>query len=80
VFPKKGEREDLRATLDTIVLEPDHERLTMTWRACRPLKRNMFEIAQLLVGRKGKEWWQQREEVAFPLPVVAAPAAAEEQA
>lgn len=72
VFPKKGEREDLKATLDTIVLEPDHERLTMTWRVCRPLKMNMFEIAQVLVGRKGKEWWQQREEVAFPIPVIAA--------
>jgi len=28
VFPKRGEREDLSATLDTIVFEPDHERLT----------------------------------------------------
>ena len=71
VFPKKGEREDLTATLDTIVLDPDHECLTMTWRVARPLKKNMFEIAQVLVGKKGKEWWQQREEVAFPIPVVA---------
>ena len=73
VFPKKGEREDLTAHLDTIVIEPDEERLTMTWRVARPLKKNMFEIAQVLVGKKGKEWWQQREEVAFPIPVVAAP-------
>jgi hypothetical protein len=73
VFPKKGEREDLKATLDTIVLEPDDERLTMTWRVARPLRKNMFEVAQVLVGKKGKEWWQQREEVAFPIPVVAAP-------
>jgi hypothetical protein len=72
LFPKKGEREDLKATLDTIVLEPDHERLTMTWRVARPLRKSMFEIAQVLVGRKGKEWWQQREEVAFPIPIVAA--------
>lgn len=73
VFPKKGEREDLIAALDTLVLEPDQERLTMTWRVCRPLKKNMFEIAQVLVGKKGREWWQQREEIAFPIPVVAAP-------
>ncbi len=72
VFPKRGEREDYRATLDTLVLEPDQERFTLTWRVCRPLKKNMFEIAQVLVGKKGKEWWQQREEVAFPIPVVAA--------
>jgi hypothetical protein len=74
VFPKKGEREDLKASLDTIVFEPDHERFTMTWRMARPLKKNMFEIAQVLVGRKGREWWQQREEVAFPIPVVMVPA------
>lgn len=73
IFPKKGEREDLKATLDTIVLEPDQERLTMSWRVARPLRKNMFEIAQVLVGKKGREWWQQREEVAFPIPVVMVP-------
>jgi hypothetical protein len=52
------------------LVEPDLERFTMTWRVARPLKKNMFEIAQVLVGRKGREWWQQREEVAFPIPVV----------
>jgi hypothetical protein len=73
VFPKKGEREDLTVTLDTLVLEPDLERLTMTWRLARPLKKNMFEIAQVLVGKKGQEWWQQRDEVAFPILAVPAP-------
>ncbi len=35
VFPKNDEREDYTASLDTIVLEPDLERFTMTL-ACRP--------------------------------------------
>lgn len=69
VFPKKGGREDLKATLDTIVLEPDVERLTITWRVARPLRRNMFEVAQVLVGNKGAEWWQARETATFPIPV-----------
>ena len=73
VFPKRGEREDLMASLDTIVFEPDAERFTMTWRAARPLKKSLHEIAQVLVGKKGREWWQQREEVAFPIPVVMVP-------
>ena len=76
VFPKRGEREDHVATLDTIVFEPDAERFTMTWRVARPLKKSMHEIAQVLVGRKGREWWQQREQVAFPIPVVMVPAEA----
>ena len=72
VFPKKGERENLTAFVDTIVVEPDEERVTMTWRVARPLKKNMFEIAQVLVGRKGREWWQQRD-TSFPIPVVVEP-------
>ncbi len=73
VFPKRGDREDLVASLDTIVFEPDAERFTMSWRVARPLKKNMHEIAQVLVGKKGKDWWQQREQVAFPIPVVMVP-------
>jgi hypothetical protein len=52
LFPKRGERENLITTLDTLVLEPDQERLTMTWRVCRPLRKNMHEIAQVVVGRQ----------------------------
>jgi hypothetical protein len=74
VFPKRGERENYKAALDTLVLEPDLERLTLTWRLARPLKRNMLEIAQILVGKKGQEWWQAREELAFPIPLPPDPA------
>lgn len=74
VFPKNGEREEYKAPLDTIVFEPDQGRFTMTWRIARPLKKNMFEIAQVLVGRKGREWWQQRDKVSFPIPIVVVPA------
>jgi hypothetical protein len=70
VFPKKGEREDLTALLDTIMFEPDHGRFTLTWRVSRALRKNMFEIAQVLVGRKGQEWWQQREEVVYPIHLI----------
>jgi len=73
IFPKKGEREDFTAQCDTILIEPDAERVTMTWRTARPLKKNIFEIAQILVGRKGQEWWQEREDVKFPIPIVAEP-------
>jgi hypothetical protein len=73
VFPKHGGREDYTATLDTVVIEPDEKRFSLTWRVARPLKKNMFEIAQVLVGKKGREWWQQRDTVTFPIPVVMVP-------
>jgi hypothetical protein len=75
VFPRGGPREDLIAQADTITIEPDLERVTIAWRAARVLKKNIFEIAQVLVGRKGRQWWQQREQVSFPIPIVVVPAA-----
>ncbi|RZL67844.1 MAG: DUF2169 domain-containing protein [Variovorax sp.] len=73
VFPKKGGREDLAATLDTVVIEPDLQRFSLTWRVARPLRHGLHEIAQVLVGKKGPAWWQQREQLAFPIPVVMVP-------
>jgi hypothetical protein len=73
VFPKRGPREELAGRLDTVVLEPEHERFTMTWRASRPLRNSLFDIAQVVVGRKGGAWWQRRDEVSFPIPVVMVP-------
>lgn len=66
-FPKNGEREDGKLVLDTIVLEPDLRRFQLTWRATRPLKKNLYEIANILVGRKSGEWWAEREKLEFPL-------------
>ncbi len=73
IFPRNGPREDLKALTDTVMIEPDLQRVTMTWRVARPLRTNMFEIAQVLVGRKGADWWQQRDNVKFPVPVVMVP-------
>jgi hypothetical protein len=68
--PHNGPREELQAVADTILIEPDEGRVTMTWRATKPLKRNIFEVAQVIVGRKGPEWWQQKGRITFPIPVV----------
>lgn len=72
VFPRRGEREDFTATLDTVVIEPDAGRFSLAWRMVRPLKKNIFEISQVLVGRQGRAWWQRRDATTFPIPVVAA--------
>jgi hypothetical protein len=70
VIPRQGKREEHTALLDTIVFEPDAELFTMTWRLTRPLRRGIFDLYQVLVGKKGREWWQQRDRTTFPLPVV----------
>ena len=50
-----------QAALDTIVIEPDLGRILLTWRASVPLKRNMFEMTQVLVGNMSRAWWRARE-------------------
>ncbi|HEY1305503.1 MAG TPA: DUF2169 domain-containing protein [Vicinamibacterales bacterium] len=69
-FPEQGQREDGKLALDTIVLEPDRRRFTLTWRTTRPLRKNMLEVAQVLVGKKSQAWWADRETPAFPLRLV----------
>jgi hypothetical protein len=60
-FRRRGGRVDVKGTIDTLALEPDARRFTMSWRAQLPLKKNMFEIAQVLVGHKSSGWWRARE-------------------
>jgi hypothetical protein len=60
-FRKNAEPEHKQAVLDTIVIEPDLGRVLLTWRASVPLKRNMFEMTQVLVGQMSRAWWRARE-------------------
>jgi hypothetical protein len=67
VFPKRGPHTAYTAQVDTILIEPDEERLTLSWRAAYPLKRDLFEIDFVLVGRKERQWWQDQEELTLPV-------------
>lgn len=66
VFPRNGRAERHVAQLDTICLEPDRNRYTLTWRYTRPLVNDLFEIAQVLVGNHNKTWWIARHEAQLP--------------
>ncbi|WP_029524713.1 DUF2169 family type VI secretion system accessory protein [Polaromonas glacialis] len=60
-FKKKTERNLTRAVLDTIVIHPEKRLLTLTWRASLPLKKNIFEVTQVLAGKMPRGWWRARE-------------------
>jgi hypothetical protein len=66
-FPRKGNRENGTLTLDTLNIEPDSNRFTLTWRTTRRLRRNIFEVAQAMVGKRSREWWAEREKPGFPV-------------
>ncbi len=46
---------EVDAVLDTIIIEPDQERLLLVWRASLPLRRDIFEVKQCVVGQTGQE-------------------------
>ena len=77
-FPRKGSREDGTLTLDTLIIEPDLNRFTLTWRANRRLRRNIFEVAQAMVGKRSNEWWAEREKPGFPVWLNVVPIRAQE--
>jgi hypothetical protein len=45
---------------DTFFLEPDLGRFSMTWRASIPLRKNLFELKQVVVGELPRSWYSKR--------------------
>jgi hypothetical protein len=50
-LPYRGREMELEARMDTVVIEPDANRVLLTWRAFLPLRRNCFEIKTVVVGQ-----------------------------
>jgi hypothetical protein len=41
---------------DTLLVEPDEGRFTLTWRTSLPLRQSCFEIRQIVVGEMSHSW------------------------
>lgn len=54
-------RTEKTADLDTIFLEPDLGRVQLTWRCSLPLRRNIHEVVQIVVGRMPPGWYRARK-------------------
>ncbi|NOZ69677.1 MAG: DUF2169 domain-containing protein [Deferribacteres bacterium] len=57
---KNYDRKTTSAVIDTIVIEPDKRRFMMTWRSSLQLKKNMFEVLQVVVGKMPRAWYRAR--------------------
>jgi hypothetical protein len=51
VNPYRDNAKQLAPVIDTVFFEPDHGRFTMTWRVALPLKRNCFELKDVIIGK-----------------------------
>lgn len=59
-IPHRGKDRQVMATLDTLVLEPDEERFTMTWRASLALVNSVFDVQEVVVGDMPQAWHRAR--------------------
>ncbi len=59
-YLKNGEEKEVVAVNDTIIIEPDLNRFILLWRTHLPLKKNMFEVEQVVVGRMPRAWHRAR--------------------
>jgi hypothetical protein len=57
---KNGEEIHVESVIDTLTLEPDLNRFTLVWRASRPLRRDIFEVAQVVAGVMPASWYRAR--------------------
>ncbi|MFY4727921.1 DUF2169 family type VI secretion system accessory protein [Nitrospira sp. BLG_2] len=60
-FPKKGDKQEAKGAIDTIIIEPDQQRFMLLWRQSYRLKRNMFDVVQVVAGVMPKAWYRARE-------------------
>jgi len=60
-YLKDYEEQKKKAIADTIIIEPDQRRFMMVWRTALPMKKNMFEVAQVVVGTMPRAWHRARE-------------------
>jgi hypothetical protein len=44
------------ANCDTLLIEPDEDRFCLTWRISLPLRRNCFELNQVIIGERSHSW------------------------
>lgn len=58
--PHRGRDLTLEAQVDTVVLEPDADRFTMTWRCTLPLGRSVFDVKEAIAGHLPPAWHRAR--------------------
>jgi hypothetical protein len=60
-IPHKGRDAARSASVDTLVLETDAGRMTLTWRCPLPLAGSVFDVKEVVVGELPLAWHRQRQ-------------------
>jgi hypothetical protein len=54
-IPYRGREQQATSVLDTLLIEPNEQRISLTWRASVAMRHDCFEIRQILVGPQARE-------------------------
>ena len=60
-FHRDGGHREVAAPLDTIQFFSDDNVFTLVWRASVPLRRSIFEVSDVVVGKMTRAWFHARE-------------------
>jgi len=60
-LPYQGKDTRIDAVLDSILIEPDHERFMLGWRAVLPMRRSCFDLKQIIAGEMSEAWQRARK-------------------
>jgi hypothetical protein len=60
-IPHQGKDTRLDGVIDTIVIEPDLGRFSITWRAVQPMRRSCFDMRQVIAGQMSEAWQRTRK-------------------
>lgn len=62
-IPCRGKDIIKEAVIDTLLIEPDKNRFFLTWRVPLSLRKNCFELNQIIVGEMPRSWhWKRKAE------------------
>ncbi len=50
----------VEAVVDTVEIEPEDRKITLTWRASLPLRRDLHEMREAIIGHRPRGFWRAR--------------------
>jgi len=56
-IPFKGSPQEIDAVIDTVLIEPDLRRFSLTWRVSYPLRKSCFDLMRVVAGKTSREWY-----------------------
>jgi hypothetical protein len=60
LIPHGGHDQQFDANLDTVLIEPDFGRFTLTWRVAVPMRKSCFDIRETIAGELPRDWHRAR--------------------